>query len=174
MNNTQKGLEVIQNESWFKRHAEQFFYEAMLRGYAGSSTKGESAELPGSRTIEFKDGSWRILDLYMVSAAGPGSGGTTTLWYEDIPIWMMQYVGQYEERAIPCLKAALAKAYGSLHFEGGRGPKLFFHDGLHYVNESAGDGFFGHSYGREFIYIPEGEYLGFHRYQSQWLTKGLW
>lgn len=166
-------LETIKTGSHIKRHAEAFFYEAMIKGYVTNDSILEG-QYSGSRKIDIEKGSWRLVDEYIVTKAGPGSGGTTIIWYGHIPVWMMQYLGWYKENAIPCLKAAIASNYQKLKFEGGRGPQFFVHHGVHYVNHLVQNDFFDHAYGREDVYIPNGEHLGFHRYHSQWLAEGLW
>ena len=58
----------------------------------------------------------------------------TVVSFEDIPVWMMQYFGEYDKEAIPCLKAALRVAYERKEFNGGRGPNLFRYGGCVYRN----------------------------------------
>lgn len=120
----------------FRSEMETAFFEAMNAGYATDAPKKKSILwLPGSKTIEYIRDSWRVVDSYHVTALGPRSGGTTIISYEETPVWMMQYLGQYDEAAIPCLKAALRAAYAEKEFFGGRGPDEFVHGEFVYHNE---------------------------------------
>ena len=97
------------------------------------------------------------------------------IWYGDVPVWMMQYVGWYIDGAVECLKAALQATYEKNTFTGGRGPESFDYEGYRYQNFVGQNDFGGHANGLERIYVPEGAECGMHRYQSQWLAiGGLW
>jgi len=121
----------------FLSEMREVFFEAMNAGYATDAPKKKSILwLPQNKTIEYKRGdSWRVVDTYHVTPLGPRSGGTTIIAYEEEPVWMMQYMGQYADEAIPCLKAALRAAYIEKKFFGGRGPDEFIYDGFVYRNE---------------------------------------
>lgn len=156
----------------FAEDAQGVFFLAMQSGYINNPRKGTICALPGSNVIEFNHGKWRLLDVYATTPRSNMSAGTTHLWYEGIPVWMMQYMGEYQEEAIPTLKLALSRAYAASEWHGGRGIAFFAH-GLHVYenNVDPGSAFAGKSSGEEFIMrrCGEGGLLGWHRYQSLWL-----
>lgn len=142
--------------------AQKVFFLAMLAGYLGSgATKEKSAD--GEVTITWIQGDFRVLDRYYVTPFSTRSGGTTTIFYKEIPVWWMAYGGSYKEEAIPFLKEALALSYEDARFVGGRGPKSHRADGLDYRNVVQGN--FAEFRGREEItaYNPRRS-LGFHDY----------
>ncbi len=161
----------------FQRNVQDSFFDAMMAGYAGAAQEKEKPDLPGLKVIEWTNeycGSWRVLDSYLVSSLGQYSGGTTTIWYNDTPIWMMQYMGYYREEAIPCLKAALRANYERKEFNGGRGPQVFRQDGLIYLNTTTSNNFYGDAHGEEKIVSEDGRTtLGEHRYHSTYLIDKL-
>ncbi len=118
----------------FLAEMKDVFFEGMNAGYANSSKKKSVLWLPGSKTIEYIRGPWRVIDTYHVTQLSSRSGGTMIISYEEDPVWMMQYFGEYEEDAIPCLKAALRDAYTKKNFFGGRGPFEFVHGDFVYQN----------------------------------------
>lgn len=135
MQNTQELKDFVETPAFCSEMAAVFF-EAMNAGYAADAPKKQSILwLPCNKTIEYKRDPWRVVDTYHVTKLGPRSGGTTVISYEETPVWMMQYLGQYDESAIPCLKAALRAAYAEKKFFGGRGPERFVCDRLIYLNE---------------------------------------
>ena len=154
----------------YRRHAQGHFFEAMKQGYAAAPLKGAMEGMPHSKTIEYTFEDWRVLDVYQTSPISDRSGGTTTLFFENVPIWMMQYLGKYDKKTIPCLKAALLQNYEKEVYEGGRGPEVYHHeDGLVYYNQVDQNDFFGRTWGTESIFSPTG-ILGSHRYQASWLA----
>ncbi len=155
----------------FLAEMEAVFFEAMSAGYAAGQKKKSILWLPVNKTIEHKRDPWRVVDTYFVTKLGPRSGGTTVISYEETPVWMMQYLGQYEEEAIPCLKAALRAAYAEKEFFGGRGPGKFVCDGFVYYNEvdrSYRSNFQKSNYfkGYEEVRNAENKSLGWHSYQG--------
>jgi len=143
------------------------FFNAMRAGYAGGAKAVTGSELPGSRTITHQGGDWEVVDTYFVTPQGPSSGGTTVISYCGIPVWMMQYMGEYPSDALPCLKAALRSTYTKGVFVGGRGPKRFAYHELTYVNNVAENSTFNKFSGEEHIFVPmTGNVLGQHTYQG--------
>jgi len=166
----QEALNFIANNVGMERHAFGHFHKAMRAGYSTSPQKGTLVELPGSKTIEYRHNGWRVLDMYFVGPDGEYSGGTTTMWYGPIPIWMMQYLGRYEKEAIPCLKAALSSTYMPGQFNGGRGPDCFPYEGYVYINAVEKEGFVNAAGIERIFDLMSGREVGSHRYQSQWLV----
>lgn len=154
---------------FFASAIQKAFFEAMCSGYASETKpkKGTISELPGSKTIPFIHGRCTVLDAYLANDLGPHSGGMTEISYGGTPVWMMLYGGEYSDEAIPCLKAALRRNYISDHFNGGRGPKFFSHsDGYTYVNDVDAGSSFANFSGRERIFSPNNDEVGFHRYHG--------
>ena len=155
-------------------HAEMktIFFEAMNVGYATDAPKKQSILwLPNNQTIEYKRGQWRVVDTYHVTQLGPRSGGTTLIAYEETPIWMMQYFGEYEKEAIQCLKAALRTAYENKQFFGGRGPESFQCGEYVYTNSSPRNVWRNHNFGDRFngeeeICDSRARLYGWHTYQG--------
>jgi hypothetical protein len=153
------------------RHAQQIVFEGLLAGYASGNAEAE--EVNGVTRLVHADKEWRITDEYvMTQLDGIGSGGTTLMYYNDQPIWMMQYWGRYKKEALPCLKEALRTAYSAEEWVGGRGPAVHACENgwkyMNYVNQP--DSFFSFS-GEERVYSPEGEFAGWHKYGGQWLLN---
>lgn len=130
-------LKKRMEEPLFRSEMVNVFFAAMNAGYAAPTKpkKSRIAELPGSKTTTYVEGPWGVIDTYLVTPLGSRSGGMTVISCKDIPVWMMQYLGQYDEEAIPCLKAALRAAYVENQFFGGRGPDEFVHGEFIYRNE---------------------------------------
>lgn len=101
------------------------FFAAMQDGYAGNAKKSTITELPNSKVITFKQGRWTVVDCYFVTPLSNFSFGTTIIYYDDVPVWMMHYWGEYPKEVIPFLKQALRANYEFGRFEGGRGPRMY-------------------------------------------------
>ncbi len=180
MNVVANNLKSIAETKAFRAQMEDAFFEAMHIGYASEDKQKKTSipELPGSKLVlPYVAGPWRVADTYLVTPAGPRSGGMTVIWYEGVPVWMMQYLGQYDERAVPCLKAALRAAYSRKEFFGGRGPDEFTFGVYRYQNDIdkrwrtdfQGSNFFQ---GYEWVEMPgrSGQKLGWHSYQGMMLV----
>jgi len=152
------------------KKTQEFFLKAMLQGWISGAEETKVPHMPGYRTIPFRDGDLFLLDCYCVNPNSSKSAGTTTIWYRDIPVWIMQYGGFYRKSEISFLKHALRCAYESNVFIGGRGPIDYREDQLLYENSPNFDEFEGFS-GIETIYrLPELEELGHHKYWGMYLV----
>lgn len=89
----------------------KFFFEASLAGWAGNGKKTTLPELPMLKVYIYEKGRFRYVDLYYAYASGKQSFGQTTIWYDGIPVWGMQFGGYYPEDVIPFLKTALRNTY---------------------------------------------------------------
>lgn len=134
------------------------FFAAMRRGYAAIDPKFEP----------YQNGKWRITDSWYTTFLSDRSGGEVVIKCNGETVWMMQYFGQYEKLATPCLKAALRDAYTRNEFIGGRGPDGFRHDGMTYFNTQKPEEapIFDLFRGQEWITRADGQELGFHCYQG--------
>ncbi|MDO8565172.1 MAG: DUF5680 domain-containing protein [bacterium] len=105
---------------------EAFFFTAMQQGYAGGTgPKTKVLDMPGYKEIRYADGDFLLVDRWCVNPDSEKSAGTTTIWYQEKPVWLMGYGGVYPKVVIPFLKQALRFQYcKDGHFLGGRGPKL--------------------------------------------------
>lgn len=152
------------------RVLEDFFLMAMRHGWASGTAKISIPELPGAKCIPYQDERKQLylLDWYFAprGSVNNGSAGTTMIWYQNIPVWVMHYGGIYREEAVPFLKKALSEAYMNGIFKGGRG--LNYHGGggsLVYVNEPTEGSSFKHFSGNEFIVELEScARVGWHKY----------
>ncbi len=152
-----------------------FFFETMLSSWVGCGTKIEIPGMPGHWGFDYSEGDLRLVDRYCVTPSSTMSAGTTTIWYCNIPIWVMQYAGFYTDpHVISFLKRALLKAYSAGEFIGGRGPRIYVEHPFVYVNRPTSNDF-GQFAGREDIYdLVDGEpshtesvdSIGFHRYMG--------
>lgn len=148
---------------------QQFFFKAMIRGWAAGVQKIKIAEMPGYKAIPFQEGEFRLLDCYCVNPHSQMSAGTTTIWFQGVPVWVMNYGGYYEERAILFLKRALLETYEAQRFVGGRGPIMYSEGPLVYVNTPRLNGFVGFE-GHEKVFDLAGVQLGYHTYSGMGLV----
>ncbi len=147
-----------------------FFFEAMRAGYAAKNSEETSiAELPGYKVVTYRKDDLRLVDMWCTNPNSNKSAGTTTIWFKDEPLWIMQYGGEYKQDAIPVLKEALLKAYEHNIFAGGRGPVTFQKNRLLYDNNVTKN-FFGNFEGQEVISSEGGIVLGYHDYRGMFLT----
>lgn len=121
---------------------EEFFFKAMIRGWADNTETQIIPALPGYKAIEFRDGNLRLLDFYSKTTGSSKSAGTTIIFHKDVPVWIMQYSGAYEKEAIPFLKSILLDAYKNKQFFGGRGPAIHETETLAYFNIYPENAFF--------------------------------
>jgi hypothetical protein len=112
------------------------FFEAMKKGWVARAEKITIPHLPGVKAIPFKKGGFYVLDYYFVNPFSQKSFGTTQIWFQDNPVWVMYYGGFYNERVIPFLKRALSQTYQNRNFVGGRGPEWYEEEPLVYVNHA--------------------------------------
>ena len=155
-----------------------FFFKAMVAGWVAGGQKIKITKMPGYKAIPFRDNGFNglyLLDCWCVGRDSQKSAGTTTIWDKDIPVWLMNYAGHYEERAVPFVKRALQQAYEANRFIGGRGPYVHREGGLIYINQPHPGSSFLKFEGREEVFdirvkdMPGhtgliGQSLGWHEY----------
>lgn len=149
------------------KETKSFFFRAMREGYAKEGqVKVTPPDFPGCKVITFEEGDFKLEDRYFVTGYSNKSYGTTTIWYKGQIVWMMQYLGEYKEDAIPFLKEVLIAAYTIDQFVGGRGPMDYRRGTLSYVNTGAGG--FERFEGKEEIWdmAQHGKSLGWHEYHG--------
>ena len=148
-------------------HVEALFFTAMQTGYAGEGPEQLGLiDWPGHKEIRYEDGDFVLVDRWAVNPGSKKSAGTTTIWYQNKPVWFMSYGGFYPQEMIHFLKAALRMQYCTNgHFNGGRGPKLIGDRaaGRIYRNQPVQNDF-GHFSGREEIVDLHTGKIGYHDY----------
>jgi len=145
----------------------EFFFKAMLAGWAGEGKKSKIAELPGYKYVVFREDDLMLTDIYSVTSNSSKSSGLTTIFYNNNPVWVMHYWGWYYKKAILIVKEALTQAYSKGIFWGGRGLEALNGNSMDYRNwpdENSFDCFSG----REFVRLEGDEHsiLGYHEYKG--------
>ncbi len=143
---------------------QSFFFKTIVGGWAVGGQKIKIADMPGYKAITFRDGDFYLLDRYCVTPNSPKSAGTTTIWFQDVPVWLMNYGGFYQESAIAFLKRALLQTYVTHQFVGGRGPLVYTEGNLVYVNQPRLNDFTKFEGREEVLNTESGVLLGFHEY----------
>lgn len=144
---------------------ELFFFKAMVEGYATqSSRKTKVVDMPGYKEIRFQDGDYLLVDRWCVNPHSPKSAGATTIWFQNFPVWLMNYGGFYEESAVATLKRALSKTYEAHQFIGGRGPILYEEGELVYMNHPDHNDFTEFDGCEEVFDAESGTSFGYHKY----------
>ncbi len=82
---------------------QSFFFKAMMAGWINGGQFIPSSDAPGYKEFSFKDGDFTLVDRYCSVDDSRRSAGTTTIWFKETPVWVMNYGGWYEDRAITCL-----------------------------------------------------------------------
>lgn len=116
---------------------EAFFFAAMQSGYAMEGVpKAKVPDMPGYKETRYRDDAWLLVDRWCVNPDSDKSVGTTTIWYQNDPVWVMHYGGYYPQAYIPFLKMVLFRQYSWTCFNGGRGPAEFYdkQSGMIYTN----------------------------------------
>ncbi len=142
----------------------------MRAGYATEkSEKSRIRELPCYKVITYRNGNFYLVDMWCTHPNSNKSAGTTTIWFKDQSVWIMQYSGEYTERAILVLKEALRETYERNVFVGGRGNVTFQKNRLLYDNKVTKN-FFGDFEGQEVISDEGGRVQGYHDYRGMLLV----
>ena len=125
------------------KKAQEVFFRALLAGYASGTEKKDPRLTTTTSMFDFKtintyrDGDFIVVDEWTKTDDSDVSFGSTTILFEEVPIWFMTYSGLYPKKVIPFLKEALTTQYKTGEFRGGRGPCIFNSKGLTYVNGSS-------------------------------------
>ncbi len=116
-----------------------FIVRAKAATYVGDGEKAESCR-PGSHDLKFQEGAFSYLDSYF---GGTDFIGQEVVYYEDEPVWAMNYYGRILEpekisaaEAGQIIKESLSLLYKEGRFLGG-----FEHETGHgiYTDTSQGD-----------------------------------
>jgi hypothetical protein len=110
------------------------------------------ASRPGSHDLIHERGSWRYRDSYF---GGTDFMGQEVVWFEDEPIWAMNYYGYITRpdligaaAAGATIKAALSSMYAEGRFLGG-----YRWEGPHGIYTDTSEGNAAHFHGRETITV---------------------
>jgi hypothetical protein len=155
-------------------NAKKIFFKALLAGYVGNKKNVRKEQRPnGEKIITWisPDGIWKVVDRYVTTRGSKWSAGSTTIFYRGEAVWWMSYGGWYEKRTIPFLKKALARAYTTRIWNGGRGCRFFSdvsHPGVIYSNTTSPvNNDFTNFSGEEQITLENGsEILGYHKFMG--------
>ena len=144
-----------------------FFFTAMQAGYAVEGIqKAKVIDMPGYKEIRYEDGDFLLVDRWCANPDSQKSAGTTTIWYQNKPVWFMSYGGFYPKETIHFLKSALRVQYcENGEFRGGRGLMVMSDRvaGWIYTNRPVQNKFYNFS-GREEIHNIHTGVNGFHDY----------
>ena len=155
------------------KKAQRVFFRAILAGYAGgrknNNLKKETSLFGFKKTNTYRSGDFIVIDEYTTTDHSDASSGTTTILFEEIPIWTMTYSGQYPKEVISFLKEALSVQYKKGRFRGGRGAIRWSSPQFIYRNHAykSGNLDFRNFSGIETITnVETGEVVGFHEYSG--------
>src|SRR3989338_1996936 len=101
---------------------QEFFFEGSLWGYAGGGEKIIIPDVKKTRRFVYYRGELLYRDEYVVN--GEYSGGSTVIYMDGLPVWLMQYHGWCQNDnsdVLAFLKKVLTKTYQDSEFCGGRG-----------------------------------------------------
>lgn len=153
---------------------QDFFFEAMRKGWAsGAKAEAFFSPLQGSKSYQYKNtNGFYLIDYFLVAPGSKHSYGTTVIYLELKPIWVMHYGGWYEKGVMPFLRRVLMRNYSENVFMGGRGSEILEGEDhtLVYTNQVQQNGFSSFK-GHEWIEatslhsgVPAGTKLGEHHY----------
>jgi hypothetical protein len=148
--------------------AMEVFFRALLAGYAGENKENVKVSVFGfKKTVIYTEGEFTVIDEWTTTDHSDVSFGTTTILFEETPIWFMFYEGRYPKKVISFLKEAMTSQYKKGQFRGGRGPIRWSSDLFVYKNHAhkTGNLSFSQFSGHEKISDAKtGKILGFHEY----------
>ncbi len=133
-----------------KQNLRKFLQEAKINTYANSGEGGEIKLKNGGKKFEYKKGKFYYQDVYF--GFNPFVG-EEIIFYQQKPIWGMNYYGQIMVKNIPAkdiykfLKRALQKVSLANPY---RGPDVYENGDFKYINKTEGS--VGNFNGREKIY----------------------
>lgn len=124
----------LKNSETILVHAKEFFFTAMLVGYVSGNKKFIRKTNDGHIVIEVIKGKFKLVDSYFKNPHSIFSSGTTTIYYDGVPVWIMHYGGWYIKEVIPFLKMNMETCYRAKIFHGGRGILNYKGEGYIYKN----------------------------------------
>ena len=106
-----------------------FFLQAMPLRLGNAASATAVPGMPGYMSIRESGGTDNLLllvDSFCTNCFGLHCSGVVTInvlhQLRLVPVWAMNYIGQYDLEVLPFLKEALLRVYDHSLFVGGRGP----------------------------------------------------
>lgn len=150
---------------------QEFFFTAMAAGFAAGVEPQHNQPLPGWEMMEYRKNSFHLVDMWLYNPYTYNSTGTTTILWNEIPIWVMHYGGWYHESAIETLREALKSAYETKRFRSGRGPGVFETEYYRYINSFTKNDFTSFFGTEKIVTISGNQLLGTHWYRGEWMLN---
>jgi hypothetical protein len=141
------------------------FFRSAKEGWVSNKAPLKYPTLPWAWQTMYYDSPWRVTDTWEKTGWTNQTGGVIRIYFENTPVWMMQYFGAYSPEVIQFLKSALFENYRQHIFIGGRGPWKYRYENLEYCNEIAEDSSFQNFHGIETVW-RDGILVGEHRYHG--------
>jgi len=127
----------------------EFLLTAKKHTYATENRPVQPSSRLGSKDLAFAQGDFKYWDSYIGNS---GFSGTEVVWYQDVPVWSMNYLGRmltgtYGGEIRTFLMEALALVDGATPY---RGPAIYQNGNFIYKNSVIGG--FGWFSGKEEIF----------------------
>jgi len=111
--------------------------QVFLNAMTNSSWVSGGQKWPGSEPnlwqVIYDDGPWHVIDQWSVAPGTNNSFGSVIIYFENIPVWMMQFHGEYDQECGDFVKLALLDSYRRREFRAGRGRNGFQNEKLVYL-----------------------------------------
>lgn len=163
-------MELMELKDLTLDEIQKIFWEVMRNGWANKNVQKQTNPLfPGYKFIPYRSGKFYALDFYGTNPISNKSEGGIKIWFDDFPVWIMNYGGIYPEHVIPFLKLALLANIETKCFIGGRGPKSFVHKDypkLSYINIVPLEGNHFHNFHGTECICENGQFIGQHYCQG--------
>ena len=116
----------------------EVFFRAMLENsWASGGEARASVGQPFTKHVPWTDGGdWIVIDRWTSIPASNRSYGSITIFYCGIPVWIVQFHGEYTKEASELVKQALIRTWEARRFRASRG-EGFSQNGLTYINDVA-------------------------------------
>ena len=111
------------------------FFRAMLESsWASGGEAKASVGQPFTKHVSWTDkGDWIVIDRWTSVPASNLSYGSTTIFFCGIPVWIVQFHGEYTKEASDFVKQVILASYNARKFRGGRGRHMSQNDSLVYM-----------------------------------------
>lgn len=145
---------------------QDFFVRGISQGWIAGAKPVTLPDMPGYHCMPYREDDLYLLDCYCFNRDSSKGAGSTTIWYKDTPVWILNYHGLYYSKAMPFLRSVLRKAYEEKRFFGGRGPLIFRKDPYLYINRPESDEFTDFKGREEILNLKTKELLGWNEYRG--------
>lgn len=152
--------------------AQTVFLRLMAKGWAAGEKPATHPEFPGRKFLRGVDGDFLLIDTWTQHEPEcDASSGSTTLLFQRVPIWVMQYGGWYGVEGSALVQRALARNYENGVFNGGRGPDIYRSGSLVYENTVLKPDFTDFTGQERVLDGNSRTFHGQHQYFGQWLLR---